>query len=224
MRGRARSTVAPTSSSHDTSVRSLRRFSPRNTYSGLGRRGTALADVMVMSRFKVRILLVVFSSVIGCGTTAGKAGTAGNDGGAEARRDGPAACNTLDQSVCDERADCERASCHGCGDVLISVCIGAGDPLLCPAPSCAPANACHGLDAATCRSTPGCEAAECPVCEGGSSFLCLGPGYGFAVECPAETCATDASPPSSEADAIDAVTADTAPNAAVADAGSGSRG
>jgi hypothetical protein len=99
-------------------------------------------------------------------------------------------CNTLDETTCNGRSDCEAAYCPDCmGGQIFWSCAVPGSGGGCP-PSCPPP--CGSLDEVSCKTRSDCAALSCPNCDGGQTFEgCAasgGAGIACGLDCPAPPC------------------------------------
>jgi hypothetical protein len=102
-------------------------------------------------------------------------------------------CNSLNETDCLERSDCQTESCPSCnGTRGFAGCIAPGQPSVqCPA-ACLGAP-CGELDESVCKTRSDCTPGYCPDCMGGQTFadcLAAGDAVACALGCPAqEPCA-----------------------------------
>ena len=90
-------------------------------YSGRDSSERGLLALMVVSRLKMGIALVVLGSVVGCGASSNKAAYP---------------CHGLDWATCASTPSCEVSSCPLCGGSTGFLCVDRGTPLGCPAQKC----------------------------------------------------------------------------------------
>jgi hypothetical protein len=96
-------------------------------------------------------------------------------------------CDTLDETACKARPDCQAQECTPCGRLIFS-CFPANEtPPACPNLACP--NPCAAFTEATCNSQPGCAAMQCPDCKGGNVYVDCIPSteQTGCVPCPCNT-------------------------------------